>query len=111
MAWCWGSDRGVARRRPSSQQQKLLWPGYGADSGIMRPLIIPFFIPHVGCPHTCLFCNQHQISGVEQQLPSAQQITDTILQWLERTPRRTAEVAFYGGSFTLLPRKQQEQLL
>lgn len=77
----------------------------------MRPLIIPFFIPHAGCPHTCLFCNQHQISGVEQQLPSAQQITDTVLQWLERSPHRTTEVAFYGGSFTLLPRKQQEQLL
>ncbi len=77
----------------------------------MRPLIIPFFIPHAGCPHTCLFCNQHQISGVKQQLPSAQQITDTVLQWLERSPHRATEVAFYGGSFTLLPRKQQEQLL
>lgn len=77
----------------------------------MRPLIIPFFIPHAGCPHTCLFCNQHQISGVKQQLPSAQQITDTVQQWLERSPQRAAEVAFYGGSFTLLPCKQQEQLL
>lgn len=77
----------------------------------MRPLIIPFFIPHAGCPHTCLFCNQHQISGVEHQLPSSQQITDTVVQWLVRSPDRTAEVAFYGGSFTLLPRKQQEQLL
>jgi len=77
----------------------------------MRPLIIPFFIPHAGCPHTCLFCNQHLISGVEQDLPSADQITETVQQWLLRSPNRTAEVAFYGGSFTLLPRKQQEQLL
>jgi len=77
----------------------------------MRPLIIPFFIPHAGCPHTCLFCNQHLISGVEQHLPSAQQIQKTVQQWLERSPGRAAEVAFYGGSFTLLPRKQQEQLL
>lgn len=77
----------------------------------MRPLIIPFFIPHAGCPHTCLFCNQHLISGVEQHLPSAQQIQETVQQWLERSPNRAAEVAFYGGSFTLLPRKQQEQLL
>ena len=77
----------------------------------MRPLIIPFFIPHAGCPHTCLFCNQHLISGVEQHLPSAQQIQETVLEWLVRAPNRAAEVAFYGGSFTLLPRKQQEQLL
>jgi histone acetyltransferase (RNA polymerase elongator complex component) len=77
----------------------------------MRPLIIPFFIPHAGCPHTCLFCNQHLISGVEQHLPSAQQIQETVLEWLVRSPNRAAEVAFYGGSFTLLPWKQQEQLL
>lgn len=77
----------------------------------MRPLIIPFFIPHAGCPHTCLFCNQHLISGVEQHLPSAQQIKETVQQWLDRSLGRAAEVAFYGGSFTLLPRKQQEQLL
>ena len=77
----------------------------------MRPLIIPFFIPHAGCPHTCLFCNQHLISGVEQHLPSAQQIQETVLEWLVRSPNRAAEVAFYGGSFTLLSQKQQEQLL
>ena len=77
----------------------------------MRPLIIPFFIPHAGCPHTCLFCNQRLISGVEAPLPSASQITETVHQWLIRSPDRVTEVAFYGGSFTLLPRKQQEQLL
>ena len=77
----------------------------------MRPLIIPFFIPHAGCPHTCLFCNQRLISGVEAPLPSASQITETVHQWLIRSRDRTSEVAFYGGSFTLLPRIQQEQLL
>lgn len=77
----------------------------------MRPLIIPFFIPHAGCPHTCLFCNQHMISGAQQSVLSARQISDTVQQWLGRSPNRAAEVAFYGGSFTLLPRKQQEQLL
>lgn len=77
----------------------------------MRPLIIPFFIPHAGCPHTCLFCNQHLISGVKQDLPSAELIQETVQQWLARSPDRAAEVAFYGGSFTLLPGKQQEQLL
>ncbi len=32
-------------------------------------------------------------------------------QWLERSPGRPAEVAFYGGSFTLLPRSVQAGLL
>lgn len=77
----------------------------------MRPLIIPFFIPHSGCPHTCLFCNQRLISGTIQPLPTVSQITETIKEWVERSPQRPAEVAFYGGSFTLLPQKQQKELL
>ncbi len=77
----------------------------------MRPLIIPFFIPHAGCPHTCLFCDQRLISGNHAPLPPAEQITATVHEWLDRSPGRTAEVAFYGGSFTLLPRQTQEQLL
>jgi histone acetyltransferase (RNA polymerase elongator complex component) len=77
----------------------------------MRSLIIPFFIPHAGCPHTCLFCNQRLISGVDAALPTTSQITETVLQWCARSTRRPAEVAFYGGSFTLLSQKLQEQLL
>ncbi len=77
----------------------------------MRPLIIPFFIPHAGCPHTCLFCDQHLISGEQAQLPTPEQIAATAQEWLARSPGRPAEVAFYGGSFTLLPRQTQEQLL
>lgn len=77
----------------------------------MRPLIIPFFIPHAGCPHTCLFCDQHRISGVRGPLPTPQQITATVHQWLIRSPGRPAQVAFYGGSFTLLPQAVQAELL
>lgn len=77
----------------------------------MRPLIIPFFIPHAGCPHTCLFCNQHLISGVQAALPSAEQIATKTYEWLSRSPGRPAEVAFFGGSFTALPRLVQHQLL
>lgn len=77
----------------------------------MPPLIIPFFIPHAGCPHQCLFCNQQMISGTRQQLPDVEQIQEQIAVWLKRSPGRTTEVAFFGGSFTLLPRQIQESLL
>ncbi len=76
-----------------------------------KPLIIPFFIPHAGCPHTCLFCNQHLITQAEDTIPTAEQVRVTVQQWRERSPGRPAEVAFYGGSFTLLPRMLQAELL
>ena len=77
----------------------------------MRPLIIPFFIPHSGCPHTCLFCNQHLISGEQQLIPDSGQIQARIAEWLQRSPGRFTEVAFFGGSFTLLDFQTQQRLL
>ena len=31
----------------------------------MRHINIPIFIPHLGCPNQCVFCNQKYISGKE----------------------------------------------
>jgi histone acetyltransferase (RNA polymerase elongator complex component) len=77
--------------------------------------VIPVFIPHQGCPHTCVFCNQHRISGVTETTPvTPARVSDIIEQWLTRSPGRIAEgtqVAFYGGSFTGLGRSRQEELL
>ncbi|MEG1159800.1 MAG: radical SAM protein, partial [Acidaminococcaceae bacterium] len=72
--------------------------------------IIPVFIPHAGCPHQCVFCNQKTISG--QQLASVEQAALQIkkyLQWVK--PSTTNELAFYGGSFTGLEESLQRQLL
>ncbi len=30
----------------------------------MKKRIIPIFVPHRGCPHDCIFCNQKKITGV-----------------------------------------------
>jgi histone acetyltransferase (RNA polymerase elongator complex component) len=66
--------------------------------------IIPFFIPHEGCPHGCVFCNQNRITGSvemvqpEQVLPTINRYRSTYRQ----NPRRV-EVAFFGGSFTGIP--------
>lgn len=76
-----------------------------------HPLIIPFFIPHAGCPYTCSFCNQRIITGTSFSLPDKKQITETIELWLQRSPARPTEVAFFGGSFSLLPAVIQRQLL
>lgn len=76
----------------------------------MQPLIVPFFIPHAGCPNDCSFCNQKVIAGEVSGLPTTEQISDTVNKWMNRSPGRPVEVAFYGGSFTMLPMETQKQL-
>ncbi len=72
--------------------------------------IIPVFIPHAGCPHQCIFCNQKTISGqAETSLEQAKKQIIKYLQWLQ--PSTENEIAFYGGTFTGLPFKLQEDLL
>lgn len=78
------------------------------------PLIIPLFIPHEGCPHRCLFCNQHSISSQNQPPIAGAEVVATIREWLVRAKperRALAQVAFYGGSFTGLPAARQTELL
>lgn len=76
------------------------------------PLVIPVFIPHRGCPHHCLFCNQERISGVGGDDANPVGVAETIDLWLARSPGRAAvQVAFYGGSFTCLPAGEQVAML
>ena len=72
--------------------------------------ILPIFIPHAGCPHQCIFCNQKTISGQKNAaITGAQEQIARWLNWLK--PSLNNEAAFYGGTFTALDRKLQEQLL
>lgn len=76
-----------------------------------RRLVIPIFVPHVGCPRLCVFCNQRSISG-NNNIPSRQETTDTIEQYLEVANRYdVVEVAFFGGSFTAIHPALQEDFL
>lgn len=72
--------------------------------------ILPIFIPHAGCPHQCVFCNQKKISGQHSAaLASAKEQLVRWRSWLQ--PSAANEAAFYGGSFTGLPLELQEELL
>jgi histone acetyltransferase (RNA polymerase elongator complex component) len=70
-----------------------------------RPLVIPLFIPHMGCPHLCVFCNQRTISGTTARIPTKNQINNHIKQYLafNNKPRPIIQVAFFGGNFLGLP--------
>jgi len=72
---------------------------------------VPFFISHQGCPHTCVFCDQRAISGSSGNLPDRRQIRAAIGSWQHSAAGRPLEVAFFGGSFTALPEKVQDELL
>jgi len=80
---------------------------------VSRKLIIPVFIPHLGCPHTCVFCNQKKISGSYQQIDVNQvnKIVDKHLKTFHNLSHSFVELAFYGGSFTGIADELQEQLL
>ena len=76
----------------------------------MRHVNIPIFIPHLGCPNQCVFCNQRKISGVESFDPgSVATIIDNALATVEE--EATAEIAFFGGSFTGIDRSLMISLL
>ena len=79
----------------------------------MKYGMIPFFIPHVGCPHVCTFCNQSRItavSGIGYLTP--EYITSTIKDYVgESKSHKFWEVCFYGGSFSAINQDLQRQLL
>jgi histone acetyltransferase (RNA polymerase elongator complex component) len=72
-----------------------------------RPLIIPLFIPHMGCPHQCIFCNQQSITGKLTQTPSREQIHREVNRFLKYGKKRpsTTQISFFGGSFLGLEKK------
>lgn len=72
--------------------------------------IIPIFIPFSGCPVKCIYCNQNQITGVSGLL-SVNEVEERITTALERNGNRPSEVAFYGGTFTMLALEKQKALL
>ncbi|MBQ9070330.1 MAG: radical SAM protein [Clostridia bacterium] len=75
-----------------------------------RHVNIPVFIPHLGCPNDCVFCNQRIISGVNEF--SAESVIPIIESSLSTIDSDTdAEIAFFGGSFTGIDINLMENLL
>jgi histone acetyltransferase (RNA polymerase elongator complex component) len=72
-------------------------------------LIIPVFIPHTGCPHRCVFCNQNSISGTAEA-PTPDAVHDFLVKSLFSDTRH-AVIAFYGGSFTGIEKELQAAYL
>ena len=73
--------------------------------------IIPIFVPHFGCPHDCIFCNQKKITGLNTNVKPEE--VENIIEDYLRLFRKDSyiEVAFYGGSFTAIDIDIQSELL
>ena len=70
------------------------------------------FLPHVGCPHRCSFCDQRAISETTR-VPSPAEVGDALRRAARqlKNPPEDCEAAFFGGSFTALEPAYQEALL
>jgi len=77
-----------------------------------KQYVIPIFVPHLGCPNDCVFCNQKSISG-QQKMITTEEIKDIIDYFLNNIKDKDAEkqVAFFGGSFTGIEIEKQEEFL
>ena len=90
--------------RPEAPQRRLS----------AKPFVIPFFLTHQGCPHRCIYCDQ-RLSGGQRSEPLTQ---ESVIRGIEAglasprlAPGIRVEVAFFGGTFTNLPRGRQGELL
>lgn len=73
---------------------------------------VALFVPHAGCPHRCSFCDQRAIAGAEGRVTPDKVVEVCRLAESRMTlPGKQTEFAFFGGSFTALPRKEMRALL
>lgn len=76
-----------------------------------RRRIIPVFVPHLGCPNDCVFCNQRRISG-KSEPATAKTVKDAIsAAGAAEGDCSGWELAFYGGSFTAIDESYRTELL
>lgn len=73
---------------------------------------ISIFVPHLGCPNQCSFCNQHHIACTEKT-PDINDIDNAVLaaKSSKKYDPAVTEIAFFGGSFTAIDREYMISLL
>jgi histone acetyltransferase (RNA polymerase elongator complex component) len=78
-----------------------------------KPFVVPVFIPHAGCPHRCVFCDQTRTTGRTPEFPGPDRVRADIDRFLSfrRDRRQPTEIAFYGGNFMGLPPDRIRSLL
>lgn len=73
---------------------------------------ISIFVPHIGCPNKCSFCNQRYITGTFKA-PTTRDVAIAVKN-AQKNPKydpATTEIAYFGGSFTAINRNYMLRLL
>lgn len=78
----------------------------------MKHANVAFFVPMVGCPHRCSFCDQNSITG-ESGIPTPEEVDKTLKKAARELHgfAEKSEIAFFGGSFTMIPEELMRSLL
>lgn len=75
---------------------------------MIRHANISIFVPNIGCPQRCIFCDQRAISG-KIKAPRPEEVTALCDKYADNGME--TEIAFFGGSFTAVPRDYMISLL
>lgn len=76
----------------------------------MKHINVALFVPDMGCPHRCSFCNQKTISG-KTVPPTAEDVEKAVATALKTADCNEGEIAFFGGSFTAIEKDYMITLL
>ena len=78
-----------------------------------KHFIIPVFLPNIGCPHQCIFCNQSAISSIKRKIPSSEKFHKIVNNYLKYKGknRKLVQIAFFGGNFLGLKAAHIKSLL
>lgn len=78
----------------------------------MKHSNISIFIPHLGCPFNCIFCDQYKITGSDSAVTPSDVFN--ILSNAaadKKLSKSNTQIAFFGGSFTAINRSLMTQYL
>lgn len=78
---------------------------------VKRHKTIPVFVPHLGCPQDCLFCDQKKITGTQSMVTPERVRALIRIGASHKKPGEHLEIGFFGGSFTGIASRLQEDLL
>ena len=81
--------------------------------GTVKHSNIALFVPHLGCPHRCSFCDQRAITGSTTASLTAAEVDGAVERALSggRYDPANGQIAFFGGSFTAIDRGYMLELL